>query len=284
MSCSQDSTLPDWQCEKCNLYSPQTSASLYLWCTKCEKILCALCIGKCSNESHQWVVASEIIFKLKSDMICTNAEMSKAVENMKICGEDTLRSLHGLHSTLEHLKKQCEGVTDVIRALTEALKDRQNSAHKFHMETDEHIPFTSVYVRKFQAQIKSSRNLTEEATAMIFTLNNVVKQSDDICKDARILMNSFSFESKTDSEVQSHAKMESLNESLSDKSSVNGFGDMLSAHEYNLTFGKTGTDVHQETTDVSMVSNKDFQDPEQTGILNKSDSTLADETDSSSSK
>ncbi|VDN00321.1 unnamed protein product, partial [Onchocerca ochengi] len=108
--------------------------------------------------------ASEIIYELKENIIYANAEMAKSVGSMKITGKDTMRSLHGLIRTLTELKKQCEGVTEVIKVLSDALNERQNAADIRRTEMDEHLPFTSILVRKLRAEIEDNKNLAQEAS------------------------------------------------------------------------------------------------------------------------
>ncbi|VIO99376.1 Uncharacterized protein BM_BM8882 [Brugia malayi] len=236
MNQSEDLTLPDWQCEKCNLYSPHTSAALYLWCANCEKIICAFCIGQCSNETHSWMPASEIIYELKENIVYTNAEMSKSVGNMKITGKDAIRSLHGLMQTLTELKKQCEGVSEVIKVLSETLNERQNAADVRRKETNEHRPFTSILIQKLRVEIKDNKCLAEEATAIALLFGNLIKQSDNICKDARNLMNSFSLEKKVEIEAKANDNIELEDDAISQKSNVNAFGDnLLDNDEYDVT-------------------------------------------------
>ncbi|KAL3985615.1 hypothetical protein ACH3XW_39335 [Acanthocheilonema viteae] len=236
MNHSEDLTLPDWQCERCNLYSPQTSAALYLWCAKCEKIVCALCIGQCSNETHPWMPASEIIYELKGRIVYTSAEMVKTVENMKIIGEDAMRSLHGLNQILTELKKQCEGINEVFNVLSDALIERRNAADIRRTETDEHLPFTSTLIRKMRAEIEDNKNLAHEASALILLFNNTIKQSDDICKDARSLINSLLLEERVGVKRKDGANIELEDDIISHESNGNAFGDnMLEDDEYNVT-------------------------------------------------
>ncbi|VDN00492.1 unnamed protein product, partial [Onchocerca ochengi] len=66
--------------------------------------------------------------------------------------------------TLPELKKQCEGVTEVIKVLSDALNERQNAADIRRTEMDEHLPFTSILVRKLRAEIEDNKNLAQEAS------------------------------------------------------------------------------------------------------------------------
>ncbi|KAM3716236.1 E3 ubiquitin-protein ligase [Dirofilaria immitis] len=272
MNHSEDLTLPDWQCEKCNLYSPQTSSALYLWCTKCEKIICALCIGQCNSEAHSWMPASEIIYELKESIIHVNAEMIKSVESMKITGKDTRRSLHGLTRTLTDLKKQCEGVSEVIKVLSNALNERQNIADVRRMETDEHLPFTSILVQKLRSEIEDNKNLAQEASAMTQLFSGLIKQSDNICKDARNLMNSFLLEKKVGDEIKDDVSIQLEDDVISHKSNVNAFGDnMLDDDEYNVTVREAKHNVANQ--------DEHMEDSEKTGILDETATMLLADTD-----
>ncbi|VDK79855.1 unnamed protein product [Litomosoides sigmodontis] len=205
MNRSEDLTLPDWQCEKCNLYSPQTSSALYLWCTICEKIVCALCIGQCNGEAHPWMPASEIIYELKGRIVFTNAEMTK-------------------------------GVSEVVKVLSDVLNERQSNADMRRTQTDEHLPFTSILIQKLRAEIEDNKNLAQETSAIASLFSNLIKQSDGICKDARNLINSFLLEKKLGTERKDDTKIELEVDTLSHKSNVNAFGDnILDDDGYDVT-------------------------------------------------
>ncbi|EFO22049.2 hypothetical protein LOAG_06439 [Loa loa] len=183
---------------------------------------------------------------------------------MKITGKDAMRSLHGLTQTLTELKKQCQGVSDVVEVLSNTLNERQNAANIRRAETDEHLPFTSILVRKLRIEIEDNKNLAQEASAMALLFSNLIKQSDDICKDARKLMNSFLLEKKLEVEGEEDANIELEDGAVSPKSNVNAFGDnVLDDDEYDVTVrevkreddrmeasGKTG--VQDETTEMPL--------------------------------
>uniref|UniRef100_A0A915PU74 Uncharacterized protein n=1 Tax=Setaria digitata TaxID=48799 RepID=A0A915PU74_9BILA len=191
--------------------------------------------------------ASEIIYQLKTGIIYANAEMAKSVGSMKSTGKDTMRSILGLIQTLTQLKKQCEGVTEVIKVLSDTLNERQNASEIRRTETDEHLPFTSIFVRKLRAEIEDNKNLAQEASAMTIIFNDLIKQSDNICKDARILMNSFLLEKKLAVEVKKEGDGEVDDDTISQKSNVNAFGDnMIDDDEYNITVREAKRDIVQQ--------------------------------------
>lgn len=60
--------------------------------------------------------------------------------------------------------------------------------------------------------------------------------ADDICKDARNLINSFSLERKVSAERKDNINIELEDDTISHNSNINAFGDnMLDGDEYNIT-------------------------------------------------
>uniref|UniRef100_A0A0R3S1E1 GIT domain-containing protein n=1 Tax=Elaeophora elaphi TaxID=1147741 RepID=A0A0R3S1E1_9BILA len=222
-----------------------------------EKVKCVRS-GQCNNETHPWMPASEIIFGLKGRIAYTNAEMAKSVENVEITGKDAMRSLHGLIKILTELKKQCEGVSEVVKVLSDALIDRQNNADIRRTGTDEHLPFTSILIQKLRAEIEDNKSLAQEASAVAVLFGNLIKQSNDICKDARNLMNSFSLEKKLEVERKDNVNIELEDDVISQKSNLNAFGDnMLDDNEYDVTVREAKREDER------------MEDSGKTGVLNE---------------
>ncbi|VDP20595.1 unnamed protein product [Onchocerca flexuosa] len=187
--------------------------------------------------------ASEIIYELKESIIYANAEMAK-------------------------------GVTEVIKVLSEALNERQNAADIRRTEMDEHLPFTSILVRKLRTEIEDNKNLAQEASTMTQLLSSLVKQLDNICKDARNLMNSFSLEKKLGVEVKDDVSIQYEEDVVSHKSNVNAFGDnMIDDDEYDVTVREAKRDIVKQ--------DEHMEKSEKTGVL---DETALMDTDKGSNQ
>lgn len=65
----------------------------------------------------------------------------------------------------------------MVNTLSDTLNERQNAADSRRAETDEHLPFTSILVRKLQAEIEDNKSLAQEASNMALLFSNLIKQS-----------------------------------------------------------------------------------------------------------
>ncbi|CAG9537854.1 unnamed protein product [Cercopithifilaria johnstoni] len=229
---------------------------------------------QCNNETHPWMPASDIIYELKGRIAYTSAEMAKSVGKMKITGKDAMRSIHGLIQILTELKKQCEGVSEVVKVLSDALIERQNNADIRRTETDEHLPFTSILIRKLRAEIEDNKNLAQESSAIALLFDNLIKQSDDICKDARNLMNSFLLEKKLRIEGKDDANIELEDDTTSHKSNVNAFGDnMLDDDECDITVREVKRDERAEDSGRTGILDETVTMPSTDTVIKKTVST-----------
>lgn len=64
----------------------------------------------------------------------------------------------------------------MLKVLSNALIARQNSAEIRRTETDEHLPYTSILVRKLREEIEDNKNLAQEGSALAVLFANLIKQ------------------------------------------------------------------------------------------------------------
>ncbi|VDN25463.1 unnamed protein product [Gongylonema pulchrum] len=138
-----------------------------------------------------------------------------------------MRTLQGLDRTLKELENQCQGIAEATKVLLNALKAQLNEADLRRAQIDEHAPFSSSVVDKLRAEIQANKHLANEASTMILNFNKVVTQSDGICKDARILMNSLVFEEKANNRKTTVPKMAPNGEASGDISDDDSYDDTV---------------------------------------------------------
>uniref|UniRef100_A0A914ZK05 Vinculin n=3 Tax=Parascaris univalens TaxID=6257 RepID=A0A914ZK05_PARUN len=191
---------PDWQCENCNLYSPNTSGALFLWCEECEKIICGVCTQKCLKRKHKPVIASEIMSQLKSEVIIANASITKSITDMQISSMNAMQTITGLADTLKELKTRCEAINDVTKTVASVMKAQKEKGAEWHKSTRPDVPITSFFVKRMRAQLAANKTLINDAVALVVSLMQTVRGADEICSKVRALMNSVSTEWQMDEE------------------------------------------------------------------------------------